>query len=240
MRARVLLRLGVLVALSAATAVAYVNRAQMGGDAMQAWIGQAGRMGPWLFVVAYALATVLFMPGSVITLAAGAIFGPILGAICSLAGASLGAVAAFMIARYAAGDWVGRRSRGWLDQVVRGVEHEGWRFVAFVRLMPVFPFNALNYGLGLTRIPLAQYAAATFVCMAPGAFAYAYLGSVGREAAEGGANVVGKLVMAAGMVAALVFLPRLIRRLRTARETGPAHGPRAISRTGSPHFGSEP
>ena len=111
-----------------------------------------------------------------------------------------------------AGDWVGRRAKGWLARLVRGVEEEGGRFVAFVRLMPLFPFNLLNYALGLTRIALAQYAAASAVCMLPGAFAYAYIGYAGREALGGGDDVLRKVVLGAMLVAAAGFVPRLVRR----------------------------
>jgi uncharacterized membrane protein YdjX (TVP38/TMEM64 family) len=84
----------------------------------------------------------------------------------------LGATIAFMIARYVASDWVAARAGERLARLIRGVEEEGWRFVAFVRLVPLFPFNLVNYAFGLTRIRLGEYALASFVCMAPGALAY--------------------------------------------------------------------
>ena len=97
----------------------------------------------------------LFLPGSVITLAGGALFGPVWGTFYSLTGATAGAAAAFLVARYLASDWVHRKAGGWTKQLIEGVDKEGWRFVAFVRLVLLFPFNLLNYALGLTRIPLA-------------------------------------------------------------------------------------
>ena len=80
-----------------------------------------------------------------------------------------------------------------LARLIRGVEEEGWRFVAFVRLVPLFPFNLMNYAFGLTRIRLGEYVVASFVCMAPGAFAYTYLGYAGREAASGQAGQSARL-----------------------------------------------
>jgi uncharacterized membrane protein YdjX (TVP38/TMEM64 family) len=73
------------------------------------------------------------------------------------------------VARYLAADWVARKAGGRLGRLIAGVEAERWRFVAFVRLVPLFPFNLSNYALGLTRIPLSHYVLASLVCMAPGA-----------------------------------------------------------------------
>src|ERR1700724_4115235 len=112
--------------------------------------------------------------------------------LCNLTGATLGATLAFVIARYIASDWVVARSGERLGRLTRGVEEEGWRFVAFVRLVPLFPFNLMNYAFGLTRIRLREYVLASFVCMAPGALAYTYLGYAGREAASGQAGAVRK------------------------------------------------
>jgi len=129
-------------------------------------LGHFGQWAPIVFVVLYALSTVLFVPGSLLTLAGGALFGPIAGTLCNLTGATLGATLAFMIARYVASDWVSARAGERLAALVQGVEEEGWRFVAFVRLVPLFPFNLVNYAFGVTRICLGEYVIASFVCMA--------------------------------------------------------------------------
>jgi len=115
-----------------------------------------GGWAPILFLLLYAVATVLFVPGSVLTVAGGALFGPIWGTLWNLTGATLGATLAFVIARYVASDWVAARSGQRLGRLMRGVEEEGWRFVAFVRLVPLFPFNLMNYAFGLTRIAPAS------------------------------------------------------------------------------------
>ena len=94
---------------------------------------------------------------------------------------------------------------------MRGVEEEGWRFVAFVRLVTLFPFNLVNYAFGLTRIRLREYVLASFVCMAPGALAYTYLGYAGREAASGQAGAVREGLFALALLAAAALLPRLVR-----------------------------
>jgi uncharacterized membrane protein YdjX (TVP38/TMEM64 family) len=89
--------------------------------------------------------------------------------------------------------------------------------VAFVRLVPVFPFNLLNYALGLTRIALTEYIIASAVCMLPGAFAYTYLGYAGREAAAHGAGAIRNVALAIGLLAAAALMPRLVRRFGRTR-----------------------
>lgn len=183
-----------------------------------------GPFAPILFIAIYALATPLFVPGSLLTLTGGAIFGPVMGALWNLLGATLGATIAFLIARYTAADWVARRAGGRLAGIIRGVEDEGWRFVALVRLTPLFPFNLVNFAFGLTRIRLVEYVIASFVCMAPGAIAYTYLGYAGRTAASGDAGVVRAAIIALALLAAVAFIPRLIRGRRRPRAAGHSGG----------------
>ena len=209
-------RLALAVVLAAGLILAFANRDALSQDVLQQWLAEAGAWAPLAFVAIYAAATVLFLPGSVLTLAAGALFGIVAGALYALAGATLGAVLAFLIARHAAGNWVAKKSGGWLKQLIEGVEAEGWRFVAFVRLVPLFPFNVVNYALGLTRIPLGAYALASAVCMLPGAFAYAWLGQAGRAALAGDAGAVKNGLLALAVAAALMFLPPLIRQFKAA------------------------
>jgi len=211
---RTLARATVLLALIAGIALAVAYRDQFDAAALEAWVQDSGGAAPVVFMAVYALATVLFLPGSVITLAGGALFGPVLGTVYNLTGATIGATLAFLVARYLAGDWVERRAGGRLGQLKQGVESEGWRFVAFVRLVPLFPFNLLNYALGLTRIRLSHYIIASYICMLPGAIAYTYLGYAGREAVAGGEGLIRKVLLAIALLAVVAFLPRLIGRLR--------------------------
>ncbi len=207
-------RAALILALLAGLALAFANRQQFSQEALQLWLASAGWWAPVLFIGLYAAGTVLFLPGSVLTLAAGALFGILPGALYSLAGATLGAVLAFLAARHLAGDWVAQKTGGRLKQLIEGVEAEGWRFVAFVRLVPLFPFNVVNYALGLTRIPLAAYTLASAVCMLPGALAYAWLGHAGRAALAGDANAIRNGMLALAVAAALMFLPRLVRQFK--------------------------
>jgi len=214
---RVLLAVTVLAGILAAVAL----REHLSPQAVADWIGRLGWIAPLVFVAAYAVATVCFAPGLLFTLAGGALFGPLLGTLYNLAGATLGATLAFLVARHLASDWVARRAGGRLAPLIDGVAEEGWRFVAFVRLVPLFPFNLLNYALGLPRIRLAHYVVATFIFMAPAGAAYTYLGYAGREVAAGGEDVVRKALLALGLIATVAFVSRLLlRRRRRMRASG--------------------
>ncbi len=185
-------------------------------EILQQWIDGAGWWAPFAFILIYIIATVLFLPGSVLTLAGGAMFGPVIGTLCNITGASIGAAISFLISRYLASDWVSRRSGGTLKKLMTGVETEGWRFVAFVRLVPVFPFNLLNYALGLTKIRFIEYFIATFIFMLPGAIAYTYVGFAGREALSGGDGFINKILIAIALLAVVMFLPRIVKAMKNA------------------------
>ena len=208
------LRLALVLALAAGVAVVVGLREHVQVIELEAKVRALGVWAPLAFVALYAVGTVLFAPGSVLTLAGGALFGPLWGTLINLAGATLGATLAFLVARYLASDWVRARAGPRLGRIIRGVEAEGWRFVAFTRLVPLFPFNLLNYVLGLTRIPIAQYVLATGLLMLPGALVYTYLGYAGREALGGGEGLLQKGFIALSLLAALAFVPRLVTRLR--------------------------
>lgn len=211
---RLLPRLSLALLLVAAAAWAAVHREQINLATIDAWLGALGVWAPAGYVVLYALAAVAFAPGAFFAVAGGALFGPLWGSLWNLIGATLGATFAFLVARYLAGDWVARKAGGLLKRLIDGVDAEGWRFVAFVRLVPLFPFNLSNYALGLTRIPLHHYILATLICMIPGAVAYTWLGYAGREALGGKTEAVRYGLLALGLLAAIALLPRLIGRLR--------------------------
>lgn len=202
--------------LAAAIIVAYLNRDHLNFEMLDNTIKEAGLWGPLVFMLIYATATVLFLPGSILTLAGGALFGPLAGTLYNLTGATMGATLAFLVARYLASEWAARKAGDRVKLLMKGVEDEGWRFVAFTRLVPLFPFFILNYALGLTRIRITHYILATYVFMLPGAFAFTYLGYAGREVAQGGEGTIQKILIALALVAAIVFLPRFIKRLRRA------------------------
>ncbi len=211
---RLMPRLLLLAAIAGAILWAAYHRDRLDPAALDIWLSGLGVWAPIVYVLLFAIGTVVFLPGSLFALAGGALFGPVWGAILNLLGATLGASIAFLIARYLAGDWVARKAAGRLKRLISGVETEGWRFVAFVRLVPLFPFNLSNYALGLTRIGFLPYVVTSLVCMAPGAIAYSWLGHAGREAWAGDASSIRYGLLALGLLAMIAFLPRLFGRMR--------------------------
>lgn len=218
MRARVR-RLALAFALAGAAIWLAADRDHMNTALVETAIRDAGWWAPVAHVVLFAAGTVLFFPGAIFGLVGGALFGPCWGTALNLIGATTGATLAFLIARRLGGDWVRQKAGGSLQSVISGVEAEGWRFVALVRLIPLFPFNLTNYALGLTRIPLTQYVLASFVCMVPGTLAYTWLGYAGRQAIEGDQSAIRYGLFALAVLAMIMFLPRLIRRFRAADNT---------------------
>ena len=209
-----LLRISILVLLVAGIATAIIYRDQFDAAALESWVKDAGSAGPLVFMLIYAIGTVFFLPGAVLTLAGGALFGPVFGTFYNLTAATIGAMVSFLAARYLAHDWVEKKTGGRMKQLKQGVEGEGWKFVAFVRLVPLFPFIVLNYALGLTKIKFSHYSIATYIFMLPGAIAYTYLGYVGREAVAGGDGLIQKVMLALALLAIVGFLPSLISRIR--------------------------
>lgn len=187
-----------------------------------AWVDGLGVWGPVVFVVGYAAATVAFIPGSLLTLAAGAVFGLARGTAFVLVGATLGASAAFLVGRYVARRAVERRLAGRprFRAIDRAVGREGLKIVTLLRLSPVFPFNLLNYALGLTGVRFRDYLLAC-LAMLPGTFLYVYYGkALGSLAAVAGGAEVERgagywLVLGAGLVATVVvtlLITRIARR----------------------------
>lgn len=216
-----LLRLTVLGVIVGVAVWLGFHRQELDRAVLENWILRAGGWGWALHVAVYAMGTVLFLPGSILTLAGGALFGPWLGTALNLTGATIGAGISFLLARYVASDWVQHKAGGNLKRLMDGVDAEGWRFVAFVRLVPLFPFNLLNYALGLTRIPFGHYLLASLVCMAPGAAAYTYLGYAGREAVTGGEGLIQKIMIGLALLAVAIFIPTWVKKWRASRTAAP-------------------
>jgi uncharacterized membrane protein YdjX (TVP38/TMEM64 family)/rhodanese-related sulfurtransferase len=192
-----------------------LNRNRLDPALIEGAMRNLGLWAPVAHVALFALATVVFVPGALFGLTGGVLFGPVWGTALNLAGATLGATAAFLVARYVASDWVRQKAGARLQRLIKGVEAEGWRFVAFTRLVPLIPFNLLNYALGLTRIPVVAYVLTSLVCMAPGALAYTWLGYAGREAIAGNDAAIRYGLIGLALLAAVAFVPRLLRRLRS-------------------------
>ena len=204
------------------------------------WVEGLGPWGPLAFGAIYVVAVVLLVPASALTIAAGAVFGPIVGTIIASIASNLGAALAFLVGRYLARGLVSRRLRGRprFEAIDRAVGEGGWRVVALLRLSPLVPFNVQNYLYGLTRIGFWPCVLASGAAMLPGTFLYVYLGHVGRagvEAASGGGSGRSPAewaLIAVGLIATVavtVYVGRLAKRAMADRAdfneaTTSAHG----------------
>jgi uncharacterized membrane protein YdjX (TVP38/TMEM64 family) len=211
-----------LAAIAAVALLVLLGR-QLGGyvPRFAGWVAGLGVWGPVAFILGYLVATVAFVPGLVLTLAAGALFGIVRGTVYTLAGATLGAAAAFLVARYLARARIERRIAGnrRFQAIDRAVSREGWKIVALLRLSPVFPFNLLNYALGLTRVRFRDYLLAS-IAMLPGTLVYVYYGHAAGSLASAAAGKFQKGtgywvslgVGLAATVAVTAFITRLAGR----------------------------
>jgi uncharacterized membrane protein YdjX (TVP38/TMEM64 family) len=155
-----------------------------------AWISDLGPWGPVFFIVLYILATVLFLPGLIPTMAAGLLFGVLQGTLLVSISSISGATLAFLIGRYLARDWVAGKIQGnsKFEAIDVAVAQEGWKIVGLTRLSPVFPFNLLNYTFGLTQVSLKDYFLASWIGMLPGTLMYVYIGSLAGDLATLGSG----------------------------------------------------
>jgi uncharacterized membrane protein YdjX (TVP38/TMEM64 family) len=147
------------------------------------WISGLGSTAPLVFIPLYVVACVLFIPGSILTLSAGFLFGVVRGSMYVSVAATLGATLAFLIGRYFARQWVAARLANYpkFKAVDEAVAREGWKIVALTRLSPVFPFNLLNYAFGLTNVGVRDYVVASWAGTLPGTILYVYLGSLAGD-----------------------------------------------------------
>ncbi|HEV8713685.1 MAG TPA: TVP38/TMEM64 family protein [Candidatus Binatia bacterium] len=187
------------------------------------WVDRLGVWGPIVFVVGYALATVAFVPGSILTLAAGAVFGLGKGILYVFAAAVLGSSAAFLVSRHLARAVIEQRLAGnaRFAAIDRAVSAQGRKIVFLLRLSPVFPFNLLNYALGLTNVRFVDYLVAS-VGMIPGTLLYVYYGKLaGDVAALAGGAAMQKgaayyAVLVLGLAATILVTALVTRTARRA------------------------
>ncbi|MHC4570124.1 MAG: TVP38/TMEM64 family protein [Planctomycetota bacterium] len=181
-------------------------------------------LGIWayVFVVAFYIAACVFLlPGSVLTLGAGLLFGLAGGVVTVSIGSTLGACAAFWVGRTVARNWISGKvaANGKFAAIDQDVAHQGFKIVLLTRLSPIFPFNILNYAFGLTRIPFWKYALGSWIGMIPGTVMYVYFGAGLRSFAELAAGNVekgtaGRLFFWFGLAATIVvtvFVTRIAR-----------------------------
>jgi len=175
-------------------------------DTFQVWIKSLGPWGWLIFAAVYIVGTVLLVPGSVLTFAAGLAFGLVIGFPLVVVSATIGATLAFLIARHLAYDKVESliQDRPKFKAIQSAVGEGGWKVVAMLRLSPVLPFNLQNYFYGVTDLKLRDYVAATFVGIMPGTLVNVYVGAAGKAASGEGASTLEWSFLAIGLVATVV------------------------------------
>jgi len=183
------------------------------------WVEEQGVWGAVCFGLVYVVCTVLFVPGSILTLGAGAIYGPVWGTLLISLASTTGAACAFLVGRYFARDqvqaWV--RSNPRFAALDTAIAQKGGWIVFLLRLSPIFPFNLLNYALGLTGVRFRTYLLASWVGMIPGTIAFVLVGYAGQQALAGEQKLWYWVVAAAATLIVTVFITRVATR--AIRET---------------------
>lgn len=211
-----------IVVIAALIGVAWYFDAQTYLRSVLEWIRDRGIVGVVVFAAVYIVATVFFIPGSILTLGAGFVYGVVYGTIYVSIASTLGATAAFLVGRYFARDWVATKVSGneKFAAIDEAVGDEGWKIVGLTRLSPIFPFNLLNYAYGLTKVSLRDFFLASWIGMLPGTVMYVYIGTLAGQLAEVGAGERTRTVLEwtmfgvglAATVLVTLFVTRVARR----------------------------
>lgn len=196
------------------------------------WVHGLGPAGGVVLGLAYAVGTILFLPGSLLTMAAGFLYGPLWGTVIASPASVLGATGAFLLGRTTARGWIRKRmeTSARFKALQEGITRDGLKMLVLIRLSPIFPFNIVNYAFGLTKIRLRDFVLGSWIAMLPSTLLYVYLGSLvpraaalGRHAqASGGNKGVERIFFWVGLVATAAvawFATRIARR--TLAKTAP-------------------
>ena len=164
-------------------AAKYFNIQELLREAL-AWINNLGSWAPVAFIIIYNLATILFVPGLILTIGGGVIFGLVWGSLYVFIAATLGAIVAFLMGRYLSRAWVSKQieTHPQLKAIDEAVAREGFKIVFLTRLCPLLPFNLLNYAFGITQVSLKDYFFGS-IGMIPGTLMYVYLGALAGDLA---------------------------------------------------------
>jgi uncharacterized membrane protein YdjX (TVP38/TMEM64 family) len=183
------------------------------------WVQHLGAVGVIVFIVAYAIATVLFLPGWIFTVSAGLIYGIVGGTLVALCGAIIGSSLAFLIARFFLRKNIEEitRKNPRFAAIDEAIGKNGWKIVGLLRLSPLIPFNLSNYFYGITSISFPAYVAVSAIGMIPGTLLYAYLGAIGQAGVSGGASHHSKwqyVFLGVGLIATIA-VTILVSRIAT-------------------------
>ncbi len=179
------------------------------------------RLGAWApagFISIYAIATILGVPGTILTILGGVLFGSYWGTLLIVIGATIGACGAFFVSRFLARGFISEKfgSASWFKKLDDGIEEQGFFYILFIRLVPLFPFNGINFASGLTNIKFRDYALATAIGIIPGAFVYANAASQAAEAAAEGKTGAG-LYISFALLGMLALVPVIYKKYKTKK-----------------------
>ena len=187
------------------------------------WINTLGWIGIVIFILVYIAACIFLIPGSVLTLGAGFIFGVTLTSIAASIASTLGATAAFIISRYFARERVLKKFEGkpFFHEIDMSVASKGWKMLFLLRLSPVVPFNILNYAMGLTSLKLKEYVLVSWIGMLPGTIMYSYIGSLASSLMTINSTIRQKttpewIIYGTGLLATVVVTIMITRTARNA------------------------
>ena len=186
------------------------------------WIESLGIIGMSLFVLVYILACILLIPGSPLTVGAGAVFGFWKGLILVSVGSTLGAAAAFLISRYLTREFIERKlnKSHKFSAMDMAITREGWKIIFLARLSPIIPFFLLNYALGLTKIRLHTYIISSWAGMIPGTVLYTYIGSLGKTILTAKRSPIDWVYLGIGLIATVsvtVLISRIAKKSLTVK-----------------------
>ncbi|MFZ5764950.1 MAG: VTT domain-containing protein [Thermodesulfobacteriota bacterium] len=185
-------------------------------ESLRAIIAACGPLAPAVYILIYAIAPTLLLPGLPLTIAGGILFGPFWGVLYTITGATIGCCVAFLVARYVGRGWVEKKLKNprW-RQLDAMVEEHGWKAVAFTRLIPIFPFNLLNYAFGLTKVKFHQYAITSLLCMLPACIAFIVFSSSLLDLVTG--TITPSFVIGLVLILAVSLAPLIYKKYRRSR-----------------------
>lgn len=192
-------------------------------ELLRGWMSGFGLWGPLVYMLIYMAGAALLVPGLALTVAGGVLFGPVWGSVYVLLGATCGSALSFLIARYMGRDWVEgfieRHGRERFKELDERVERQGWKIVAFTRLIPLFPYNFLNYAYGFTSVRFLHYLLASFFFMMPGVVAYVVFSSSLLGVFQG--RVSKEFIVGVVLVLVISALPLLFKWFKNRHAGGP-------------------
>ncbi|MBU1171925.1 MAG: VTT domain-containing protein [Proteobacteria bacterium] len=186
-------------------------------ETLKAWVERGGVFAPLIYILIYSISPALFLPGLPVTIVGGILFGPFWGVVYAITGATLGACVSFLIARYGARSWAETMlmAHPRLKRLDEDVGRQGWKIVAFTRLIPVFPYNLLNYAFGLTKISFIHYAVTSFFCMLPACIAFIVFSSSLPDILRG--HVSPAFVAGGVLIGIVSSIPLIVRKQRAKK-----------------------